>query len=243
MDYKIDVHTHSIVSGHAYSSLLENIDEASKKGIKILGTSEHGPTMPGAPHIFYFGNLHSVPRYINGVTVLRGCEANIISYDGKLDIPFGIQKQLDYIIASLHDVCLVPGSVSENTEALLSVMENPLVDIIGHMGNPSFPVREEEVIKKARQMNKIIEINSSSPKSRKGSKETCLKVAELCKKHEVSVILSSDAHISFSIGNFTEAENILKTVEMPASLIINEDWKRFITYLKNKDKLSDLTID
>ncbi len=243
MKYEIDVHTHSIVSGHGYSTLLENIDAAAKKGIKVLGTSEHGPKMPGGPHLFYFGNLQCVPRYIDGVMILRGCESNLIDYDGRLDIPFSIQNNLDYIIASMHDVCLEPGSVEKNTAALLGVMENPLVDIIGHMGNPSFPVKVEEVIKKAKQMNKIIEINSSSPKSRKGSWETCIQVAELCKKYEVNVMLGSDAHITFSIGNFDEAEDILETVRMPEKLVINSDWKRFIRYLKNKDKVSDLTID
>ena len=49
MKYLSDLHTHTIVSGHAYTTLLENIDYCSKNGIKILGTSEHGPAMPGAP--------------------------------------------------------------------------------------------------------------------------------------------------------------------------------------------------
>ena len=30
---------------------------SKENGIKILGTSEHAPSMPGAPHYWYFGNL------------------------------------------------------------------------------------------------------------------------------------------------------------------------------------------
>ena len=41
MNYLSDLHTHTIVSGHAYTTLMENIDFCSKKGIKILGTSDH----------------------------------------------------------------------------------------------------------------------------------------------------------------------------------------------------------
>ena len=36
----IDLHCHTIASGHAYSTLKENIDEAKEKGLKYLGVSE-----------------------------------------------------------------------------------------------------------------------------------------------------------------------------------------------------------
>jgi len=49
MKLLMDLHTHTIASGHAYSTLKENIDEAKNKGLKILGTSDHSYAMPGAP--------------------------------------------------------------------------------------------------------------------------------------------------------------------------------------------------
>ena len=71
MKYLSDLHTHTIVSGHAYNTLFENIDYCAKQGIKILGTSEHAPAMPGAPHPWYFANLRVLPRVIKGVTILK----------------------------------------------------------------------------------------------------------------------------------------------------------------------------
>ena len=121
MKYVIDTHTHTIMSGHAYTTLLENVKEASKKGIEILGVTEHGPQMPGGPHEYYFGNIKVIPRKIDGVTILRGCEANILDFQGNLDIPEWIQERLDIIIASLHEPCVNPGSREENTRALLNV--------------------------------------------------------------------------------------------------------------------------
>lgn len=47
----IDMHTHTISSGHAYSTLHENVQFAKKNGIKILGLSDHGPNMPGGPQL------------------------------------------------------------------------------------------------------------------------------------------------------------------------------------------------
>ncbi|WP_102399066.1 phosphatase [Haloimpatiens massiliensis] len=244
MNYISDLHTHTIVSGHAYSTLLENISEASRKGLKILGSAEHGPKMPGGPHIFYFGNLKVIPREMNGVKILKGCEANIIDFEGNIDIPERILKKLDYVIASLHDVCIEPGSIEENTNAIIKVMDNPYVDIIGHPGNPSFPIYEEEIVKKAKEKNILLEINNSSfVSSRKGSEDTCSKIAKLCKKYGTRIIINSDAHFATAVGDFKEAEAILKSVGMPEELIINKSEKEVLNYLKNKGKVLDIAID
>lgn len=243
MKYVVDTHTHTIVSGHAYTTFLENVEQASKIGLKVLGTTDHGPKMPGGPHIFHFGNFKVLPRKLKGVTLLHGCEANIIDFKGMLDIPDFIQEKMDVIIASLHDVCIRPGSREKNTEALLNAMENPNVDILGHIGNRSFPIIEEEVVKKAKEKDKIIEINNGSFKSRVGSEITCEKVAKLCKEYKVKVILSTDSHICYQIGNFDFAEKILDKVHMPEELIMNTDENKILKYLKSKGKLKDINLD
>lgn len=233
----IDVHTHTIASGHAYTTLLENAREAANKGIKVLGVSDHGPKMPGGPHIFYFANLRVIPRELFGVKILRGCEANIIDFEGNIDIPERIQKNLDYIIASLHDVCIEPGTTDQNTQAYLKVMDNPEIMIIGHPGNPRFPMDNKAFVKKAKEKDIIIEINSSSFKgSRKGCEETCYNIAKLCKEYGVKIIFGSDAHTCYQIGEFEEAEELIKDLGIPEELIMNRDENKFINYLRSKGK-------
>lgn len=243
MKYDLDLHTHTIASGHAYTTLLENIKEASEIGLKLLGTSDHGPNMPGGPHLFHFGNMRVLPRELYGVILLHGCEVNILDKEGKLDIPERILENLDYVIASLHDVCIKPGNRDENTRSLLSAMENPLVDIIGHSGNQVFPIWEEEFVKSAKKNNVIIEINNGSFVSRKGSEEQCTSIARLCKAYGVKIVMGSDAHSCMQIGRFEKAESILKNVNMPEELIMNINNKKLINFLKNKGKLADLTLD
>lgn len=244
MKYELDTHTHTIVSGHAYSTILENIKWAEEKGLKLLATTDHGPAMPGGPHLFYFGNLKVLPREINGVMHLRGCEANIIDFYGNIDITEKLLKdRLDIVIASLHDVCIKPGSKEQNTEAFLKVMDNPYVDIIGHAGNPAFPIDAEALVKKAKEKNKLIEINNGSFNSRPGCIENCTKIARLCKEYGVQVILGSDAHIYSQIGIFTKAEEVLEAVNMPKELVVNTEKGKLIKYLKNKSKLVDISLD
>jgi putative hydrolase len=244
MKYVLDVHTHTTASGHAYSTLLENAKHASEIGLKLLGTTDHGPTMPGAPHIWYFGNLKVLPREIYGVTMLHGCEANIIDSEGNIDIPDALAKELDIIIASFHEPCIEPSTREKNTETLLKVMDNPYINIIGHSGNPSYPIYEEEIVKKAKEKDILIEINNSSFKvSRKGSEPICTKIAELCMKHNTKVIMGTDAHVCFDIGKFDKTAPLLERIGMPDELIVNLDEKNLITYLKNKGKLKNVSID
>jgi putative hydrolase len=235
--YIIDTHTHTVASGHAYSTITENVRVASEKGIKILAVTDHGPKMPGASHEFYFGNLKVLPREIMGVTVLRGCEANIIDFNGSIDLPDWVLNRLDLIIASFHEPCMKPGSRDENTKALLNAMDNPNIHIIGHSGNPVFPIWQEQVVKKAKEKDILIEINNGSFSSRKGSEKNCILIAKLCKEYGVKVILGSDAHMDYQVGDFSKAEHILEAVNMPEELIMNVDEHRIVRYLINKGRL------
>lgn len=244
--YAVDTHTHTIASGHAYNTLFENLKEASDKGMEVVAVTDHGPKMPGASHIFYFANLRVLPRVIYGVTLLKGCEANIMDFEGSLDIPDRIQERLDIIIASLHDVCIKPGTREQNTAALIAAMKNPRVDIVGHCGNPVFPIDEELIVRTAKETNTLIEINNSSlvqNGSRSGSLHICAKVAKLCKEHGVKIVIGSDAHSCFQIGAFDEAHKILQEIGMPEELILNNSGSKILKYLKNKGKLGDLNLD
>lgn len=242
MKYLSDLHTHSIVSGHAYSTLLENINYCAEKGIKILGTSEHAPTMPGAPHYWYFGNMKVVPRVINGVTILRGCEANILDIDGSLDMTDESSRNLDYMIASFHEPVFKPKSKEENTAAILNVMDKyDKVEILGHLGNPNYELDYEAIVKKAKEKNIMIEINNSSllGSSRVGSDVNCKKIALLCREIGTKVILTSDSHINTCIGVFNKGIELLEEIQMPKELVMN-DPEKLIAHLKSKGRLSDL---
>lgn len=239
MKYMVDLHTHTIASGHAYTTLMENVEECVSKGITLLGVSDHASKMPGGAHDFYFGNIHAIPREIKGVKILRGCEANIIDYNGRVDLPEYCQDRVDYIIASLHDPCINPGKIEENTNAIIGAMENKNVMIIGHSGNPNYPIDAEKMVKEAKEKDIIIELNNSSlTSSRVGSKGNCLKIAKLCKEYGVKVILSSDAHFCNKVGEFDEVLQILKDIEMPEELIMNYE-EKIISFLKKKGKLTD----
>lgn len=244
MKYALDVHTHTIASGHAYSTLMENAKAASEKGLKVLGTTEHGITMPGSPHIWYFANYKVLPRVMYDVTMLYGVEANIKDYDGNLDMDDDILEKLDIVIGSIHEpAAFTAGTVEENTRAYINAIKSGKIDIVGHLGNPHVPVNYEEIVKCAKENDVLIEINNSSfTTSRPGSLGNCTKIAQLCKDNGVKIVMNSDAHFCTKIGEFTEAINMLKSIDFPEELIINSTPENLLLRLKNKGKLKDLTL-
>lgn len=234
---KSDLHTHTIISGHAYSTLLENVEYCAKNGIEVLGVSDHAPSMPGAPHRWYFGNLRVLPRKINGVTILKGCEVNILNELGEIDITSNEIQKLDYMIASLHEpVISTDMSREEATNAVINAMlRNKKIEILGHLGNPNYDLDYKRIIETAKEKDIMIEINNSSLSgtSRPGSFENCKKVVQLCKELGVKIILTSDAHVCFSIGDYKKGEELIKEIGIPEELIMNEPAK-LLSHLKNK---------
>lgn len=242
MNYSSDLHTHTVVSGHAYTTLMENINYCVENGIKILGTSEHGPAMPNAPHRWYFENFKVVPRTINNVLLLKGCEANILDTAGNLDLLPENTLHLDYLIASFHEPVFKPLSMEENTNAILNTIDlNEKVEILGHLGNPIYQLDYEKIIDKVKEKNIMIEINNSSilGKSRIGSFDNCFNIAKLCMDNNVKIICTSDSHICFTIGKFEESINMLKSINFPEELIMNEP-EKLINHFKSKGRLTDV---
>ncbi|MEG0371424.1 MAG: phosphatase [Clostridium sp.] len=220
----LDLHVHTVSSGHAYSTIKENIEAAAEKGIKILGISDHAPTMPGGPHLFHFYNLRVLKENINGVRILKGIEANIIDYNGNMDVPTDILEQLDYVIASFHTPCLEPGSIDENTNSIIKAMENPFVKIIGHPDDSRIPVDYVKLVQEASKTGTLLEINNSSLRSngyREGAEQNVKTILRLCKENNVMIVLGSDAHIYYEIGDFTNCLKIIREIDFPENLILN----------------------
>lgn len=233
-----DLHTHTIISGHAYSTLKENIEEAKKKGLKFLGTSEHSQKMPGSCNNVYFYNMKILKRDFDGIFLLRGAEANITDYSGNLDLTEEKNiKNLDYIIASLHTPCIKSGSTTNNTEALIKAMDKQKVRIIGHPDDDRFPINRESLVLSAKEKKVLIELNNSSltkNSSRKNARENNIEILELCKKHKVDIIINSDAHVDYQIGDFKRAIDLIEELDFPKEQIINfdENEERLFSYLR-----------
>jgi putative hydrolase len=237
MQIFVDTHSHTLASTHAYSTLGEYVAEAKRKGMQMFSLTEHGPDMPDSPHPWHFGNRKVIPRIIDGIAILKGIEANIREPSGGLDIPEGMLSYLDFAIASFHEPVFTPGSKKEHTRAIINSMKTGHCQILGHLGNPNYPFHHDEVIKAAKDLNVLVEINNSSlTHSRAGSEKNCKAIMECIDKHDWKVVFSSDAHIAHHLGEFTESIEIAKQIGFPESRIVNKHAERFLRFLGEHGK-------
>ena len=190
--FACDVHTHTIYSRHAYSTIGECVAAARQVGLELIGSTDHYSSMlfptPANPAQFlrnyqHFINFHMWPRIWDGVYVLHGAEADIVDMDGHL---FGWNIQLtegitgrpiigdrtlkehiwpgiDYAIASIHDQSFTNGySLSATTNMYIQALADPKVLILGHAGRAGVPFEIDPVLTAAKELGKVIEINEHS---------------------------------------------------------------------------------
>ena len=242
MDILLDVHTHTIVSGHAFSTLTEMATEARRRGLKVFGITEHAPSLPGACHPIYFRNLHVVPRQWGDMRLMLGAELNILDTLGRMDEDSGYYKLLDLRVAGIHSLCWEGGTVEENTRGMIAAIRNPWTNIISHPGDGTADLLFEPIVLAAKETGTLLEINNSSLKPCRGKCAKAipnnLEILRLCKRYEVPVILGSDAHIHFDIAEYGNIYPLLAETEFPRQLIMNDKPEAFLAWLK-KQSLCD----
>ena len=234
---EVDTHTHTIISGHAWSTLTENAIAAGERGMKGLCLTEHGPALIGGAPEYTPHSQRMVPPEVNGIRIYKGIEANIMNPSGEIDIPERFLKQTEYAIASYHSlggIDIKIGSEDENTEAYLRLMENPWIDVIGHPDSPSVPCDLEALVLSAKKNGKLCELNNNRIASGlypSGMRE----FIQLCKKHDQRVVVSSDAHFHTMVGNVTAMMDLLEELDFPTELVVNLKIDRFEAYLSERE--------
>lgn len=229
-----DLHTHTSVSHHAYSSIAEMARGAKNNGMLALGMTNHGSEMPDGAHPWHFINMNVIPREIDGVKIIRGIEFNICPGGSVDNIKQDCLKWVEFALASFHEACFKPSSVAEHTEALEEILKNPLVNALGHSGNENFKFDYEHIISKCNEFGKIVEINDNSFEIRRGSKTNCAEIAKLCKQYSVPIVVNSDSHIEYTVGKFSNALAMLQQIDFPEELVINSSKERLDAYFKDR---------
>lgn len=232
-----DLHTHTLASSHAYSTLTENAAAARAAGLEAIGMTDHCGTIPDSAHIWHFMCLHELPDYIDGVRILKGAEVNITDIHGTLDMDAELMGTLDIIIASIHSPCYSGLGEKDHTEAYMTAVENPCVDIIGHSGSPKYRYDYPAVIRRAGELGKMIEINAKTFVARPDSVPICKDIAAECKKQSVHICVDSDAHFAQAIGKFANAEKLLEELNFPEELIANRSLEEFAKFMATRKKI------
>lgn len=237
----LDLHTHTIASGHAYNTIYEMARSAANKGLALLGIADHGPAMEGSASKHYFRSSRCIPRELYGVRILFGCELNIIDHEGNVDLDKTFSSPLDFAIASMHDVCIEDGGSLRNTTAYCQAMENPIVSVIGHPDDGYFPVDFDQLARAASQQRVLLELNEASVRPgsyRRNGRENAIAMLRCCEKHGTKVLLSSDAHVECDILRHASALQLLEELSFPDELVVNRSANALLAAFENRKTLT-----
>ncbi|HET7049877.1 MAG TPA: DNA polymerase/3'-5' exonuclease PolX [Solirubrobacteraceae bacterium] len=202
-DLSGDLHCHTTASDGT-ASIEEMAVAARDAGYQYLAITDHSAS-------FGFGDDLSPERLrahiaqiratsVDGIGLLAGSEVNILP-DGSLDYDDEILAELDWVIASVHSSFRM--DADSMTRRIISAMENPLVDAIGHLTGRKIERRDpyaldaERVIEAAVKTGTMLEINASP--DRRDLNEVNARAAAAA---GVPILINCDAH---RVGGFEVA--------------------------------------
>lgn len=205
LDILEDYHVHSSYNDHSALDLtVKNaLDRAAEVGLKTLAFTEHVRR-----------SSSWVPQYIQEIKNLRessmtnviiGFEAKILS-DGSIDC-LEEYSEAYFIIASFHSVY---SDKKKWMDALIKTIENPHVNVIGHLApEPTFHIDGGEIDFIASRIvlhEKIVEINA---KYHRPPRDWILSFRE----KGVRFHLGSDAHSVSEIGRFEKVSDLIRLLD------------------------------
>ncbi len=203
-----DYHIHCNYNDHSASDLtIKNvISRAEKVGLRVIALTEHvRRTSDWVPRYLAEVRAETALASSNKLKVIPGFESKILR-DGSIDCCEEYSREY-FIVASFHTIF---GSKEVWIEALKTAIQNPNVDVIGHLAPEStFDLTDQELSHLASLIfsnGKTVEINA---KYRRPPPRWLLKF----KEHNIKFHLGSDAHSLNEIGNFSKVSDLISIVD------------------------------
>jgi DNA polymerase (family 10) len=192
-----DLHVHTSLSGDGRSPVEDIVARAHERGYEYLAITDHGEDLAinGVSRRELLRQRDALARLQDrypDLRLLHGCELNI-SPDGGLDYDQDFRMQFDWCVAAVHSHFDL--DQARQTERIIKAMENPAVNVIGHLTGryigqrPGIELDIDAVLEAAVETGTAIEINSAL-KRLDASADVLRRAREL----GVILVISTDAH-------------------------------------------------
>jgi DNA polymerase (family 10) len=195
-DIRGDLHSHSTWSSDGKNTLEEMAREAKRLGRSYIAVTDHSHYLRDGRLEAQSMEIDEVQEKLGRLKLLKGVEANIRA-DGSVDVDDDVLANRDWVMASVHS-----GFDKDLTERVLSAMDNPNVDCIGHLTGRKLNRREpadidlERVVEKALETGTFLEINAQPDRLDLRDAH-----ARLAGEAGVKIVISSDAHEIPALSN------------------------------------------
>ncbi|MFP4442942.1 MAG: PHP domain-containing protein [Spirochaetia bacterium] len=240
---KIDLHIHSLHSGHGYGTIYEILNHAADLEMSMIAVTDHGPAFSDSSGHIHFRMGKRAPKNHRGVRLLWGCEANIVDHNGTLDLDEQSQEDLDIILCNFHRISEYKDQgIDGNTKTMLKVLQNPRLKILTHPLHPQFPYDYKTVIKAAAEAGVLLELNMAYLGIYgKDRIDDFAWMVETVKRAGGKFIVNTDSHFLHEIGDDTPLREHYSYLGLSKEIIINNDLSGLFKFLNLEDDQVNLT--
>jgi DNA polymerase (family 10) len=197
-DLRGDLHSHTTWSADGKSTMEEMARAAKARGYSYLAVTDHSHYLRDGKLAAQRKELDALNAKLKPFRLLHGVEVNIRA-NGTLDVSDETLAELDWVVASIH------AAFSTNpTERIIAAMENPHVDVIGHLTGRKINKRGpmhvdlERVFAAAVETGTALEINSQPDRLDLRDAD-----ARLAGERGVRIVVSTDAHSTSALDYAT----------------------------------------
>ena len=195
-DIRGDLHSHSTWSSDGKNTIEEMANEAKRLGRSYIAVTDHSHYLRDGRLEAQSVEIDKVQKKLGRFKLLKGVEANIRA-DGSVDVDDEVLADRDWVMASIHS-----GLDKDLTERVLSAMDNPNVDCIGHLTGRKLNRRApadvdlERIVEKALETGTFLEINAQPDRLDLRDAH-----ARLAGEAGVKIVISSDSHEIPALSN------------------------------------------
>jgi DNA polymerase (family 10) len=223
-DVKGDLHSHTDWSD-GKATLEEMVSAAQARGHRYLAVCDHARRLRDGRLERQAEAIAELNGRLDGFRVLSGVEVDIRA-DGSLELPDDALTACDWVVASIHAGFREPGP--ELTRRILTAIENPHVDCIGHLTGRKINRRTasdvdlEAILLRAAETGTFLEINGQP--DRLDLRDTH---ARLAAEGGVGIVLSSDAHSTAALDYMELAVAQARRAWLTRAQVVNtRAWSR-----------------
>lgn len=237
-----DYHTHTLYS-HGQGTVRQNVEAAHRRGLREVGIADHGPATRWGLGVESIDSYRQIRREVDecheaygGVKVMLGCEANLIDYEGHLDVPLSVQRQLDKVLAGFHRMVrprsalqglgflvtdVLAGlteparrrSRNTNTKAVIEALYRNRIDILTHPGL-NIRIDTAELAKASVKTETCLEINCHHARDLLG-------FVRVAAAKGARFVIDSDAHHPAGVGRLDDGIDIAVKAGLALDQIAN----------------------
>jgi DNA polymerase (family X) len=236
-DIKGDLHSHTTLSD-GRNTLEEMAAAGRERGYAYMAITDHSASHGFGDHVTperLWERIEEVGAWNKGkkgFRLLAGSEINI-GLDGSLDYPDDLVEALDWVVASVHTSFSI--SPQEMTARVLTAIENPQVNCIGHPTGRLIGRREpygidvEAVAEAAARTGTMIEINANPNR-----RDLSDRHARLAADAGVKIVVNTDAHGVDTLGNMAYGIATARRAWLTKADVANtRSWREFSKLLRS----------